>query len=108
MAFPFGPAPTLGDFINMAVKEYGAELKTSNATVIGIDGKRANPRYLVREVNGKRLHATLPTDIADNEGLTPILIFSLCQRLEIPAATHYMGMRITEKGFEYDDPPTKH
>lgn len=92
----------------MAVKEYSAELKTSNATVIGIDGKRTNPRYLVRKVNGKQLHVTLPPDIADNEGITPVLLFAMCQRLEIPTATHYMGMRITENGFEYDDPPIKH
>lgn len=95
--------PTLGEFILQATKLHGATLHQSNVTLTGPDGRTTKPRYLTRGHNGQTLHVVLP-DMDESEVLTPTLLRSLADRLAIETGL-YPRMRLTENGFEYDDPP---
>ena len=95
MAYPFGPMPTLKEFIKVAVEEFGAQLSESGHAVLGPRGASV-PRYLERKVEGGFCHVTLP-NLSENDILTPPVISYLCQSLQIPSSR--FGFILGPSGF---------
>ena len=81
MAYPFLKLPTLGEFLDIAISKHGAK-ENKTAKVQGLHGQ-TEIRYLIRECsNGKKALAVIP-DIKNEERLTPSVLRSLCNCLEI-------------------------
>ena len=79
--------PTLGEFVERAVRNYGCTDRYTEATVQGPKGE-VRFRYLERTHEGRQLIAPLP-DLEDSDRLTPPLLEQLCRRLEIPPNIFY-------------------
>lgn len=94
MAFPFGPLPSLGAFIENAVNNYDAELVFLNYTIKG-PFDEARPRILKRTVNGTEYHVPLP-DSRNEVLITWHELRHLCHRLLIPTMDY--DFVLTDKG----------
>ncbi|MEW8436932.1 MAG: hypothetical protein AB2689_02145 [Candidatus Thiodiazotropha taylori] len=95
MAYPFARMPGLGEFINRACQDYGAELRASK---IGFEGPEGTvfPRYLFRIHDNNQYHATLP-GCEESEILTPTIVRRLCKGLEIPLSD--FGLSLSDDGW---------
>ena len=96
MAFPFGPLPALGAFIENAIDNYGAELVTLSYRVMGPSGE-ANPRMLKRIVNDVEYHVMLP-DSRNDVLLGWHEVRHLCDRLLIPTMDY--DFVLTDEGLK--------
>ena len=99
MAFPFQQMPTLAEFVESATGSHGCQLHVPDFEIKGPDGS-VKAHYLTREQDGETLHVVLP-EIPDDERLTPVVLYSLCERLGI--STGLFNIRPTDAGFEYID-----
>ena len=81
MPYPMAPALPLREFIERVVRDHGAELRETEAEVMGPKGP-FKVRYLIRAEN--RVAPLL--DLADDQMLTPNVIRSLCVQLDISPA----------------------
>jgi hypothetical protein len=79
--------PTLGEFLDRAIRSYGCTDRRTEVTVQGPKGE-VRFRYLERNYEGRQLIAPLP-DLADSDRLTHAVLEQLCRRLEIPPHIFY-------------------
>lgn len=82
MPDPLEQLPTLGEFVERAMRQYGAVPKVTEVSVTGPRGE-VRFKYLEREHQGEKLIAPLP-DIQEHEFLAPSVLRQLCARLNIP------------------------
>ena len=83
MAYPFAPMVTLGEFIARAMNDYKAKKKRIKADLNGPRGK-ATVEFLSRiGKDGETKIAVIP-DTRKDEHLTPTILRSLCNQLDIP------------------------
>lgn len=78
MPYPMTPLPTLADFVDKA-KKHGIKLRETESVTTGPRGP-VKFRYLYKEPS---MIAILP-DIKDDDVLTPVVLRSICRKLEIP------------------------
>ena len=91
-AYPFGwNPPTLGDFVQKCVQEFGARVVESDYEVEG-DFGQVTPKALERSEGQEHYHVILP-NLDDDVLLDFHLVRQLCNRLHIP---------ISAFGFEFD------
>ncbi len=83
MAYPFTPMPTMREFIDRAVKEYGVVVKEPNGALIGPRGA-TKTNYLMRGGSNGKVRFAILQNINDNERLNPNILRSLCRQLAIP------------------------
>lgn len=81
--------PTLGEFVEQAVRVYGCMDKRTEVTVQGPKGE-VRFRYLERHQGDRQLIAPLP-DLEDTDRLAPSVFRQLCSRLEIPPQAFGFG-----------------
>lgn len=96
MAYPFGPLPTLREFIKVAIEEYDVQVSESGYAVLGPKGASV-PKYLEREVDSGFCHVPLP-NLSEEDRLTPPVLSYLCISLQIP--TERFGFILGPSGFE--------
>ena len=92
MAFPFGPAPTLGEFIARAAA-FGAEVRHSPVVANGPNGPI---RFAYLWIDPSHF-APLP-DMGYGEALAPHMVDYLARRLGIATAEFWPGF----SGFDSD------
>jgi hypothetical protein len=80
MAHPFAPCPTLDEFIACVSSDFDVQLQT--VELIGPKG-RENVFYLIREEEGRKLIASLPS-LEKSDRLVPSQLRSLGAALQIP------------------------
>jgi hypothetical protein len=84
VAYPFGPMPTLGEYVQKA-REQGCTLGTTTAHIVGRPDQEV--RYLSRS-GPPHLVAVLPA-ISDEDRLTPSVVRSLSNQLAIPLSAFF-------------------
>lgn len=84
MAFPFGKAPTLGEFIEKA-KTHGVEVKHCPV----VDGPQGPVRFSYLWIDADRF-VPLP-DLSNEDRLAPDLVDHLARRLKIDTSEFWPG-----------------
>lgn len=75
--------PSLREFIDRAISEYGAEKREPGEPLVGPRGQ-AKATYLIRQINGDDPKFAVIPDMKDEEILVPDTLRSLCKQLGIP------------------------
>ena len=83
MAYPFAPMPSLGEFIDRVIAEYGVEIKEPEGPLIGPRGQ-AKAVYLFRKMDGENPRFAIIPDLRNDEMLVPDTLRSLCRQLGVP------------------------
>ena len=92
MAFPFGEAPTLREFVEKA-KGFGVDVRQAPV----IDGPEGPIRFAYLWIDAQRF-VPLP-DMSYDERLAPDMVDHLARRLQISTESFWEGFR----GFDEDD-----
>jgi hypothetical protein len=86
MPYPFTPMPTLGEFIvRLTSDEYKAKIRKIKSTLIGPRGE-ANIEFLIRTGEDGKIKIAIVPNLRQDEHLTPSILRSLCNQLDIPPA----------------------
>jgi hypothetical protein len=85
LAFPWGPAPSLGEFIEKA-RAYGAEVRHSPHVLEGPGGP---VRFSYLWIDSERF-APLP-DLSNDGILAPDMVDYLARRLKVPTSEFWPG-----------------
>lgn len=81
MSYPFAPMPSLGQFIQRAKSQFGAQLKRTKV-IMGPRGPMSG-QYLERVVGDVRKRMVVPKHLKPDDILRPNLVRSFCKRLGI-------------------------
>lgn len=86
MPYPFTPMPTLGEFIaRVTSDEHKAKIRKIKSTLSGPRGK-TNIEFLMRTGKGGKVKIAIIPNLRKDEHLTPSILRSLCNQLDIPSA----------------------
>lgn len=78
--------PTLGEFIvRLTSDEYKAKIRKIKSTLIGPRGE-ANIEFLIRTGEDGKIKIAIVPNLRQDEHLTPSILRSLCNQLDIPPA----------------------
>jgi hypothetical protein len=82
MTYPFSHLPTLREFVDRVISDYGGKQLLPDGSLSGPRGK-ARIEVLVRAGKGRKKKIAIMPALGESEVLTPHVLRSLCKQLGI-------------------------